>query len=484
MCSRLKGINFEVEDQQESKSQYHGDPKKRKVLLLFHEPLSTRVFFECGIVEKLLNELGDRLVMLATFDIRNFPSWQSTWESGRLILLDEWLRDFRLSLPGRLYALIDRYLDRYIGFFPLAIRLNFRHGFHTERMSPGHSNTYLDLSRKGPLPSGDLTYRFMFWWLYSRCRFLEPEIRRYLKDEVSIVVTSHLQHPGMMPFMLGAKRLKIPIVGYIASWDHLVGKGVVFPSCRHYIVQNEIMNRDLRQYHAIKPERITTTGWPQTDLFAVCRPKVEFDRLIGSFGLDPKLPTVLVVGNSVTNAPYEPAFFKRLLAWWVAEEGHKRFNLLFRPHPKDIHWRERFDVQALMNRPGVHVQTPTFTDMEVLVLLLQHAACVLTNAGTILLDSLINNRPVVSVLYDEGESTGSSFAYKNVIGEHYKELMASSAFYRAYNFDEVVAGIMAGLSRPGELHEQCRAVAAQIVGKVDGRAAERVVKAIMDNISD
>jgi hypothetical protein len=66
-----------------------------------------------------------------------------------------------------------------------------------------------------------------------------------------------------------------------------------------------------------------------------------------------------------------------------------------------------------------------------------------------------------------------------VVGEHYQELAASGAFYRAERFGEVVAGIERALDRPAELAAQRRAAVERVVGVVDGRAAERVVEAIV-----
>jgi len=100
------------------------------------------------------------------------------------------------------------------------------------------------------------------------------------------------------------------------------------------------------------------------------------------------------------------------------------------------------------------------------------------NAGTILLDALVNDRPAVCVLYDEGAPPGESWAAKNVIGAHYRELVASGAFYTAQSFEEVVAGIERALAHPGELAEERQRVVADVVGEVDGHAAERVVDAI------
>jgi CDP-glycerol glycerophosphotransferase (TagB/SpsB family) len=124
------------------------------------------------------------------------------------------------------------------------------------------------------------------------------------------------------------------------------------------------------------------------------------------------------------------------------------------------------------------VQEPSFTDLESLAALLQHGDAVISNAGTILLDALVNDRPTICVLYDEGAPSGESFALKNVSGEHYRQLMESDAFYRAEKFDDVVEGIDRALSQPGELAEERARAAGEVVGAVDGKAAERVAEAV------
>ena len=124
-----------------------------------------------------------------------------------------------------------------------------------------------------------------------------------------------------------------------------------------------------------------------------------------------------------------------------------------------------------------------YTDLETLATLLQHVDCVVANAGTILLDSLVNDRPAVCVLYDEGAPAGERHAaLKNVTGAHYEELVDSAAFYRADRFEEVVAGIERALADPGELAAERARVAREVVGEVDGRAAERVVDAIAGSV--
>ena len=73
----------------------------------------------------------------------------------------------RVSVAERLHRSVDRWLDRSIGYYPLAIRLSLRHGFHRERMAPGHENWMLDSSRVGPLPRWDRLERRMAAWHFG-----------------------------------------------------------------------------------------------------------------------------------------------------------------------------------------------------------------------------------------------------------------------------------------------------------------------------
>jgi hypothetical protein len=450
----------------------------KRVWLVLPDQLSIRMFVDSGVVDGLHERLGGRLVVVFLLPREEADAWTARIGDVPVLHGDD------LTAPGagageRIARRVDAWLDRRLGYHPLALRLNYRHGFHAERMQPGHPNWMLDTDRDGPLPRWAVVERAMERWHFSARRHVPPRLLRELDDGCSGLVLSNVQPASAVPFLAGARRLSLPVAAHVASWDHTVGKGVISPYCDVYVVQNRVMEEDLWRYHGIGPERVRVTGWPQTDVFRRPRVRSEYERLLGRFGLDAARPVVLVMGNTPTNAPYEGRFVARLLEWWE-EEPRSRFQLLFRPHPRDKDWRERF--AAVGGRAGAAVQEPSFTDLEELAILLRHGDAVVANAGTILLDALVNDRPAVCVLYDEGAPEGESWAAKNVVGKHYEELAASGAFYRAESFEEVVAGIERALAAPGELADQRRRVVADVVGEVDGRAAERVVDAILEGL--
>jgi UDP-N-acetylglucosamine:LPS N-acetylglucosamine transferase len=444
----------------------------RRAWVVLPDQLSTRLFVDTGIVTGLRAKLGDRLVLVPVGDGIGRP----LGGDGAPVLEVATLAPQDVPAPARLHRSLDRRLDRVLGYYPLAIRLNLRHGFHGERMRPGHENWMLDSARVGPLPRWTPVERLMASWHFGRGRYLPQSLREAMGHDCAALVLSNVQPQVVVPFLVGGRRLGIPIVAHVASWDHTVGKGVIAPFCDAYIVQNATMRHDLIRYHGIPADRIVVTGWPQTDVYSRRRPREDFDALLRSYGLDPALPLVVVMGNTPTNAPYEARFVERVVRWWESY-GRGRMSLLFRPHPRDREWHERF--ATALAAPDVHVQEASFTDLEVLATVLQHADCVVANAGTILLEAIVNDRPAVCVLYDEGAPEGESWALQNVGGEHYRELATSDAFYRADRFEEVVAGIERALAEPAELAPERRRVVAEVVGDVDGHSAERVVDAIV-----
>nr|MBA3376510.1 hypothetical protein [Actinomycetota bacterium] len=283
----------------------------KRVWLVLPDQLSIRMFFDAGIVDGLGERLGDRLAAVFLVSREEAAEW-----SARLGDIPVFFGDELTAAPGnRVASRLDARLDRRIGYHPLAIRLNHRHGFHLERMQPGHPNWMLDSDREGPLPRWGFLERAMQGWHFSGHRHIPPRLLETMRRECSALVLSNVQPRNAVPFLIAARRLRLPVIAHVASWDHTVGKGVISPHCDLYIVQNQVMEDDLSRYHDIGSERVRVTGWPQTDLFQRRRPRAAYDALLRRYGLDPSHPLVLVMGNTPTNTPYEGRFVERILSW-------------------------------------------------------------------------------------------------------------------------------------------------------------------------
>jgi CDP-glycerol glycerophosphotransferase (TagB/SpsB family) len=449
----------------------------KRLWLVLPDPFPTRIFVDCGIVSGLAERLDGAVEVVLALPEDEARDWAPKLGTVPWILGSD-LFPRSVGTVERVQRRIDLALDRSVGYYPLSVRHSLRRDLNRERMRPGHPNHFLDSSLTGRLPESQRLDALVRRWLLSGRRYVSRALVRRMRDDCSGLVVANVQSLHAVPFLNAARRLGLPTVGYVASWDHTVGKGIVSPHVDRYIVQNDVMRSDLTCLHSIPHERIVVTGWPQTDVFRVQRSCESFAAIVGSLGLDPARAVVLVAGNTPTNAPYEGKFVKRLVSWLRALASSARPQLLFRPHPRDTEWRVRF--AAALGADDVAVQEPSYTDMEILATLLQHVDCVVANAGTILLDGLVNDRPAVCVLYDEGAPAGERHAELNVTGQHYAELIRSGAFLRATDFGQVVGGIERSLSQPTELSTERRRVAEEVVGEVDGRAAARVVDVIVE----
>jgi CDP-Glycerol:Poly(glycerophosphate) glycerophosphotransferase len=445
------------------------------VWLVLPDPFSSRLFFDTGIVEKLREQVGDRLELFLLDTGEQSAAWTERAGAIRVTHAAD-LKSDHAAPREKTFRRVDGWLDGRIGFYPLSLRHSLRHGFHRQRMQPGHRNWFLDPTLAGPLPRWRCLDPAMRTWHYGRLRYVPRPLLERLRRERPAVALANMQMQSIVPFIVAGRRFGLPMVGNIASWDHTVGKGIVAPHLRRYLVQNEVMRDDLVRYHAIAQDRISVTGWPQTDVFHRKRPRRDYEAILEGLGLEASRPLVLVMGNTPTNAPYEANFVARFVAWW-RDGARDRFSVLFRPHPRDREWRTRF--AAALSTPGTAVQEPSFTDLETLAVLLQHGDAVVSNAGTILLDALANDRPAVCTLYDEGAPPGESWALKNVSGEHYRTLFDSEAFYRATSFEELVAGVERALAQPDELAAERARVTRIVLGEIDGRAADRVADGIV-----
>ena len=452
---------------------------RRRPWLLLADPLPNRIFFDTGIVDGLRRALDDRLTPVFLVNPKHVRPWLERLEGLSIVDADTLLPQ-RVPFAERVSRRVDIEVDRRVGFYPIAVRQSQRHGFHEGRWVPKHANWFLDPDRAGPLPRWRTLDRASERWHFSKSRHVPALLLERMRAESDGLVVTNLQAHVSVPFLTAGRKLGLPVVGYVASWDHTVGKGVVSPWLDRYIVQNRTMKDDLERYHGIDPSRVVVTGWPQSDVYHRRSTHAEYEALLGRLGLDPAEPVVLYAGNTPTNQPCEGPMVERLVGWWADGDAHERFQLLFRPHPRDNRVGERF--AAAIGRPGAAVQDASYTDLADLGTLLQHVSCVVANGGTVLLDAIANGRPAVCITFDEGAPPGEHYADLNLGGEHYRELIGSDAIYRADDFDGLVAGIERALADRDEYAEERRRVVREVMGEVDGHAVDRIVAAIVEGL--
>ena len=315
-------------------------------------------------------------------------------------------------------------------------------------------------------------------WFFSPRRHVPRRLLEAMRRDCSGLVLSNVQPASAVPFLAAARRLRLPVVAHVASWDHTVGKGVISPYCDLYVVQNRVMEDDLRRYHGIAPERVASPAGRRPTSSTAGGRAPSTTRSLRALRARPRAPARARRGNTPSNAPYEGRFVERLVAWWE-ESPRERLQLLFRPAPARprLAGALRRGARARgRRRPGGELHRPRGRSRRCSSTRTSSSA---TRARSCSTRSSATGRPSASST-TRGRRPGESWAAKNVVGKHYEELAASGAFYRAERFEEVVAGIERALEQPDELAAERRRAVEQVVGEVDGRAAERVVDAVAE----
>ncbi len=347
-------------------------------------------------------------------------------------------------------------------------------------MRPGHANIFLDSSQGRWLPGSETVQGALRSWLFSRRRYVSGALLERMRADCSLVVLANVQSHPAVPFLLAARRLGIPTVGYVASWDHTVGKGLVSPHVTRYVVQNDVMRHDLVRYHGIDPQRVTVTGWPQTDVFEPRRPLVEYEAILSQLDLVPGVPVVLVAGNTPTNAPYEGKL-RRSARRLVANERHG--GSASAPLPA-ASTRRRL-ARTLRGRARISGRRGPGA--------LVHGSRDPCDAAPARRLRRCERRHDPARQPRERPARGLRAVRRGRLArraargaerdrEHYFDLVHSDAFLRATSFEEVVSGIDRALEQPTALAAERARVARDVVGEVDGRAAERVVDAIVATV--
>ena len=123
---------------------------EKRAWVVLPDLLSIRVFVDTGILRGLHERLDGKLA--AVFLVPHGAAAEWTDRLTDVPVLHGDALTAPRGLPDRALGRVDAWLDRRLGYHPLAIRLNYRHGFHGERMQPGHPNWMLDSAREGWLP--------------------------------------------------------------------------------------------------------------------------------------------------------------------------------------------------------------------------------------------------------------------------------------------------------------------------------------------
>ncbi len=318
-----------------------------------------------------------------------------------------------------------------------------------------------------------------------------PEATELLKqDRPAVLITTGPHRFEEPAIVASAKRLGIPTLAFITSWDNITTKNRI--PFRHdgYLVWSERMKDELlRFYPHISERNVSIVGAPQFDVFFQDRFSQTRTAFCDRFGLRPDLPIVLYALGS-------PNFLKEhhgavALARRVESGELGDVQLLVRPHPLFDsgaearaldHFGDRVRVQRTADRDLPTARRAQGTEaISDWVNTFRHASVVVNLSSTATIDAAICGKPVVNLDYDPepGQPKAQLVHDVNHVWTHFKPIAESGGVRLVRSEAEMVTAIRAYLLDPSADAEKRKFIVNHVCGRVDGRAGARMAEAVL-----
>lgn len=321
-------------------------------------------------------------------------------------------------------------------------------------------------------------------------RSIEAE-QRLREMEPAVVVSTGAFQFEQPAIFAAAKKLGIPTLAYIPSWDNITTKNRMVFKYDGYLVWSEQTKKELREFYPAAAEApVYVVGAPQFDVFfqeKFYQTRREFCR---EQHLNPELPIIVyAVGSPNFLQEHHGAveLAKRLVA---GELGAAQ--MLVRPHP--IHdnaaLAETFDCFAPRVRlqkthnAGKPVAERSQDERQIRewINTFRHADVVVNLSSTVTIDAALFDCPVVNLDFDPQPNRADDWLIGDInhLWNHFKPIAESGGVRLVKNFDELTAAVKNYLRDPALDRAGREWIVRHVCQYADGGGGARMARAIAD----
>ena len=322
---------------------------------------------------------------------------------------------------------------------------------------------------------------------YPRSPEARGRLRQHPPDLVVTTCPFWFHEPAIVA---AAKRMNIPTMSLIPSWDNITTKNRMVFRYDGYILWSEQARREL---HTLYPDARDTpayvVGAPQFDVFFREEFHLSRQEFCARMELCADLPIVVYAVGS-------PNLFDEKhgaidMARRVAGGELGQVQLLVRPHP--IHDRgelreflKGFGPRVVVQRtdqPGApSTRSQDARQVMEWVNTFRHADVLVNLSSTVTVEAALCDCPVVNLDYDPEPGSPNQAKVRDVnhLWTHFKPVAESGGVWLVNNPDETAHAVKTYLARP-ELHrKERRWIVEYVCGRADGGAGERMGHAVLD----
>ncbi len=361
-----------------------------------------------------------------------------------------------------------------------------RHGFHRERMRAGPPELDARLGARRPAAAlGARSSARCSAGTSARAATCPRALSSGCARECAALVLANVQPHAVVPFLAAARRLGLPVVALRRELGPHRRQGRDLAALRRYVVQNEVMRGRSRALPRHRPgaRRRHAAGRRRTSSRARARAR-STRRSSARYGLDP-------VASARRSSWGTRRRTRRTRAGSSSgsstggEDGAARALPAPLPAASARHASGASASRARSgDRRASHVQEPSFTDLEELATLLQHVRLRRRERGDDPARRARQRPPGRLRPLRRGRSAGRALGGEE---RHRRALRGARRVGRLLPRGRASTRSCAGSSgrwpHPASSRRARGASSREVVGEVDGRAAERVVDAIVRTVA-
>lgn len=244
-------------------------------------------------------------------------------------------------------------------------------------------------------------------------------VRELVHERPDVVVASpaNKKNSAEIEYVKAARRLGIPSVVPVLSWDNLTTKGLIHAVPDVTLVWNETQRSEAMRIHGIPSERVAVTGAPFFDPWFQDSVSIESrEAFCARVGLDPEEPFAVYLGSS-HNIARDETWLVRALARELREAADPRLRslqLLVRPHPANALVHGELEEPNVVVWPKAGRLPDSESSRQEFRATLGHAVGAIGINTSGMIDAVIADRPCVALMvpeYDETQRNAVHFKY-------------------------------------------------------------------------
>ncbi len=322
-------------------------------------------------------------------------------------------------------------------------------------------------------------------WLDVKLRPPDQVVLDQLKKEQPdlVFLTNPMEDADNM-YIKAAKRLNIPTVGLVKSWDNM-SKTSFRTLTDQILVWGDYMKDEAVDYQQYPAERIWETGVPQFDIYFTRQNLRTREETLRSFGLDPTRKTI-IFGSEGKVTPHDPEIVAGLAKMIEEQSLIERCQVLVRPHFGYKNDAEKFDAVASLPHVTVDRKNkprPVFYDQwdysrehfYRLAETLQAGDVMVTTASTLAIDAAMLDMPAIAIAFDgQNKYPHQQSVARWYETEYYQHVLHTGAVLLVKNFAELRLALNAVWQNPGLRQQERQALVRRFAGRYDGHSGERI----------